>query len=183
MLPATLWLLCLSILDARAATTTSNEFYSSSFSTFKTDLGPSFTGTRYTYQTSNGQVTLESSSSSSPAETQSTRSTTTRSLTTLGGGSKNGTATSTTSSAGPKNTVPCNGYPEFCNRQYSNITHVCAHNSAFSIPNNAGSNQQLSIWYQLNDGIRMRKFERVRACFVVSKVAKFRERHYGRMRP
>jgi len=53
------------------------------------------------------------------------------------------------------NTQPCNSYPEFCNRKYSNITEVCAHNSAFAIPNNAGSNQALGIVDQLNDGVRM----------------------------
>lgn len=53
------------------------------------------------------------------------------------------------------NTVPCNNYPEFCNRKYSNITEVCAHNSAFAIPNNAGSNQEFGIIDQLNDGVRM----------------------------
>lgn len=50
-----------------------------------------------------------------------------------------------------------NGYPEFCNRQYGNITEVCAHNSAFAIPNNAASNQALGIIDQLNDGVRMRR--------------------------
>lgn len=69
----------------------------------------------------------------------------------------NGTASSTSSSATPTNTVPCNGYPEFCSRQYSNITQVCAHNSAFSIPNNAASNQVLSVTTQLEDGVRMSK--------------------------
>jgi len=63
------------------------------------------------------------------------------------------------SAATASNTVACNNYPEFCNRQYSNITEVCAHNSAFSIKNNAASNQLLSITQQLNDGIRMRKVQ------------------------
>ncbi|KXL43395.1 hypothetical protein M433DRAFT_145174 [Acidomyces richmondensis BFW] len=67
----------------------------------------------------------------------------------------NATISSTSSAAQPVNTVPCNNYPEFCTRKYSNITEVCAHNSAFVVKDNAASNQMLSITDQLNDGIRM----------------------------
>ena len=67
----------------------------------------------------------------------------------------NATASSTTSSVRPTNTVPCNGYPEFCTRSYSNITHVAAHNSPFVRPGNAAANQELEVTTQLNDGIRM----------------------------
>jgi len=81
----------------------------------------------------------------------------------VGGGgsttlSNNMTASSTTTSAQPTNTQPCNNYPEFCTRKYSNITEVCAHNSPFSVKNNAASNQALDVTTQLNDGIRMRKY-------------------------
>lgn len=62
---------------------------------------------------------------------------------------------STTTSARPTNTQPCNNYPEFCTRKYSNVTEVCAHNSPFVRKNNAGSNQALGVTQQLNDGIRM----------------------------
>lgn len=69
----------------------------------------------------------------------------------------NTTASATRTSTGsrPTNTQACNNYPEFCNRKYSNITEVCAHNSAFVRPGNAGSNQQLGVTQQLDDGIRM----------------------------
>lgn len=67
--------------------------------------------------------------------------------------SGNGTATS--SAPRPTNTQPCNGYPEFCNRKYSNITEVCAHNSPFVRKRNIGANQALGVTQQLNDGIRM----------------------------
>lgn len=70
---------------------------------------------------------------------------------------RNSIGTQTSSSAQPTNTQPCNNYPEFCERKYSNITYVAAHNSPFSRPGNAASNQQLDVTYQLNDGIRMRK--------------------------
>ena len=46
-----------------------------------------------------------------------------------GTGSANSTATSTSSSVQPTNTTPCNNYPEFCSRKYSNITEVSSHNS------------------------------------------------------
>ncbi|KAG9750928.1 PLC-like phosphodiesterase, partial [Aureobasidium melanogenum] len=63
--------------------------------------------------------------------------------------------TGTSSSAKPTNTTPCNNYPEFCDRQYGNITEICAHNSAFDKPGNLASNQDRTITVQLNDGIRM----------------------------
>lgn len=69
--------------------------------------------------------------------------------------SKSGNATATSSGATATNTQPCNDYPEFCNRKYSNITMVTAHNFAFVRKGNAASNQALTVTYQLNDGIRM----------------------------
>ncbi|KAK4549752.1 hypothetical protein LTR36_005053 [Oleoguttula mirabilis] len=102
----------------------------------------------------------ETATSSGGSDSQATASSASQSVTALVGGAAttsgaNGTASSTTSSALAVNTAPCNNYPEFCNRKYSNITEVCAHNSAFSITNNAASNQQLTITQQLNDGVRM----------------------------
>jgi len=76
------------------------------------------------------------------------------------GGASNttvGTAVSTSSSTPLVNVQPCNGYPQFCNRKYSNITQVCSHNSAFAKAGNAASNQQYGIVVQLNDGVRMSK--------------------------
>ncbi|KAI9678101.1 MAG: hypothetical protein M1817_006045 [Caeruleum heppii] len=61
----------------------------------------------------------------------------------------------TSTSVEPTNTQPCNNYPEFCSRKYSNITEVCAHNAMFVRPGNAASNQELPLEDQLNDGIRM----------------------------
>jgi hypothetical protein len=76
----------------------------------------------------------------------------TRSTTTLAG---NGTSSSTSSAVVPTNTQPCNGYVEFCDRSYSNITYVAAHNFPFIRANNAARNQELGMLDQLNDGIRM----------------------------
>ncbi|QIW98249.1 hypothetical protein AMS68_003767 [Peltaster fructicola] len=128
-----------------------------------------FTGSQYTYLSYSNQRTVASTSSSSAASnasistssssnTRSTTTSTTLAVTNLVGGtqsSANDTASATSSSARPSNTLPCNNYPEFCNRQYSNITQVCAHNSAFAVKNNAASNQVLTIEQQLDDGIRM----------------------------
>ena len=74
-------------------------------------------------------------------------------------GTTNQTATSTSSSALPTNTVPCNGWTEFCQRSYSNVTMVAAHNSPFVKPGNAAANQALEVVTQLNDGIRMLQFQ------------------------
>jgi hypothetical protein len=70
---------------------------------------------------------------------------------------RNSTATSTSTSAVPRNTQPCNGHPQFCDRKFSNITYVAAHNSPFIKPGNAASNQDLPVTTQLEDGIRMRE--------------------------
>ena len=102
--------------------------------------------------------TLSSSSSGS-------RSTSSVSVTILQGGqgqsptasasNSSTNATSTATSDQPTNTQPCNNYPEFCSRSYSNITYVAAHNSPFISPNNAAANQLYGVTEQLNDGIRM----------------------------
>ncbi|KAL2836148.1 PLC-like phosphodiesterase [Aspergillus pseudoustus] len=78
-----------------------------------------------------------------------------------GNATNNATQTSShTPSATPVvNTQPCNGWPEFCNRKYSNITMVAAHNSPFVVQGNVASNQALDVEYQLDDGIRMLQFQ------------------------
>lgn len=79
------------------------------------------------------------------------------STTITAGISGNGTAISSTTVAvapAPTNTRPCNNYPEFCNRKYSNITEVGAHNSPFVRAGSAAANQQYPVINQLNDGIR-----------------------------
>jgi hypothetical protein len=64
-------------------------------------------------------------------------------------------ASSTSTAAQPINTTPCNGYAEFCDRVYSNITMIAAHNSPFVLVGNAAANQALPVTQQLNDGIRL----------------------------
>jgi hypothetical protein len=63
-------------------------------------------------------------------------------------------SSSTSATPEPTNTTPCNNYVEFCNRRYSNITEIAAHNSPFVRKGNSASNQQLDVTTQLNDGIR-----------------------------
>jgi hypothetical protein len=154
--------------STQSSSGTSSFAFTNSFSIITTTVPESdFTGSQYTYLTYNdqSQVTETSSSSSGTTSgtssgtatgtsvTQSVQTTTHQNVTQIAGSSHTGTATS--SAPAVSNTVPCNNYPEFCNRKYSNITEVCAHNSAFSIKNNAASNQVLSIVDQLDDGVRM----------------------------
>lgn len=69
----------------------------------------------------------------------------------------NFSASSSTTAAAPRptNTTPCNGWVEFCDRKYSNVSMVAAHNSPFVRPGNTASNQQLDVTAQLDDGVRL----------------------------
>ncbi|KAI1502896.1 PLC-like phosphodiesterase [Biscogniauxia marginata] len=124
-----------------------------------------------TYLSGTSQVTLDpsdlgsitgSASSIGTANATSedvTVHTTKTTVTFLTGSAQSSTQTgnfSTTSSPTPQvtNTQPCNNYPEFCSRKYSNITEVACHNSPFITPNNLAANQQYDVTYQLNDGVR-----------------------------
>lgn len=81
----------------------------------------------------------------------------------------NANSTSTASSTPlPSNTQPCNGYVEFCDRSYSNITWVAAHNSPFDKKGNIASNQMYPVTTQLNDGIRMCTFVPLLIFFISS---------------
>jgi len=118
--------------------TVPSNFQASTFATLTTSVQP---GQR-SFLSSN--ATASATSSQEP-------------LTNIGGDrtrSRTGTA-SGTSPAQPSNTQACNNYPEFCNRKYSNITEVCAHNSPYTRPNNVARNQEYGVTQQLNDGIRM----------------------------
>jgi hypothetical protein len=147
--------------NSQSSSKASGFTFTNSFSTIETTIPEiQFTDSRFTYATNDGQSTV--TGTISPSSEQSTGASTTQSAHTtqhknatdiIAGSSHTGTTTGSAPVA--SNTVPCNNYPEFCNRKYSNITEVCAHNSAFSIKNNAASNQELGIVDQLNDGVRM----------------------------
>lgn len=96
-----------------------------------------------------------SASNSSTSATSAASSEATYTQLVGGTRSASSTASGTSTSAAPVNTQPCNNYPEFCDRKYSNITEVCAHNSPFVRPRNVASNQELTVTQQLNDGIRV----------------------------
>ncbi|KAJ6048834.1 uncharacterized protein N7446_011517 [Penicillium canescens] len=116
-------------------------------------------------------ITTTRSNATMTSGNQTVLSTTTDSITlltggggttTLGNNSMNATATTATNTATKSpvvNTRPCNGYPEFCTKKYSNITMVTAHNSPFVRQNNVAANQALDVTSQLNDGIRMLQFQ------------------------
>ncbi|PHH62463.1 hypothetical protein CDD81_7110 [Ophiocordyceps australis] len=98
------------------------------------------------YSTYASKVTL----TGSPSNTNLTATMTSSSTMTTG---TNSTQTASATEP-PRNTQPCNNYLELCTRKYSNITNVAAHNSPFVRPGNSGSNQELPVKTQLNDGVR-----------------------------
>lgn len=112
-----------------------------------------------TFAAANGSILTADGASTSSHDSSSTTSFSllqgSMSASSLGTNGRNASATKSSTSAEPVNTTPCNNYPELCNRSYSNITFVAAHNSPFVNPNNAAANQALPVLDQLNDGIRM----------------------------
>lgn len=173
--------------DSRSIVTLSGTSFTTTFTgTYASDNTIQVTvGSSLVYLIGDNSVTATSTANETESSTTTTTSRGTTSLATLlvGGGvgvqtlsiingtttifpsitsaiSNSTTASSTSTAARPTNTQACNNYPEFCSRQYSNITEVCAHNSAFNRRGNAGSNQALTITQQLNDGIRMSKCRR-----------------------
>jgi hypothetical protein len=150
--------------------TSTGEDYPTSGVTYASDgntITITRTGSGYTRPTDLSSAVSYISDDSNSTTRASNATTTSASQTYLVGGtySINGTsignftASATTTSARPTNTVPCNGYREFCSRKYSNITYVAAHNSPFIRPGNAASNQELEVLTQLNDGVRMLQFQ------------------------
>jgi hypothetical protein len=114
--------------------------------------------TNLTYISYDSTITRSANAALSTGNTTS-NGTSSSDITNLVGGTRtllgNSSATASTTAALPSNTQPCNGYVEFCDRQYSNITYVAAHNFPFIRENNAARNQELGMLDQLNDGIRM----------------------------
>ncbi|KAH9862574.1 hypothetical protein IAQ61_009991 [Plenodomus lingam] len=111
---------------------------------------------------STGQSSQNTTATSTTSST-STASTTAEDLTVVAGGAtlSNNATLSATTSARPQasNTTPCNGYTEFCDRRFSNVSMVVAHNSPFVRQNNAASNQVYPVLTQLDNGIRGLSFE------------------------
>jgi hypothetical protein len=151
-----------SVSSTQSSSQASSFTYTNLFSIIGSTVPESeFTGSQFTYITYKGQsevtatTTLESGITFTVTGTQSVHTMQHQNVTQISGGSSSTASTKTSTAPLATNTVPCNNYPEFCSRKYSNITEVCAHNSAFNIKDNAASNQVLSIVDQLDDGIRM----------------------------
>lgn len=116
-----------------------------------------------TYVTYTSKITLKQASGTKSDSLTSTFTgsftsefTTAANLTETETGTDTGTVSGTiTGPAEPTNTQPCNNHVEYCTRKYSNITNIAAHNSPFVRPGNSGSNQELGVTTQLNDGIRL----------------------------
>ncbi|ORY69789.1 PLC-like phosphodiesterase [Pseudomassariella vexata] len=76
--------------------------------------------------------------------------------------SASASATSTTSASAVQavsTSTACNNSPDLCDRQYSNVTHMGAHDSAFlrdaSTDNSISGNQYFNATYALNAGLRL----------------------------
>ncbi|KAK7964933.1 hypothetical protein PG996_000705 [Apiospora saccharicola] len=117
-------------------------------------------GTQRSQGTSLGSMPISGSTSITSNITQVRQSTETDTRTYLTGDATStipsNHSTSATSSVLPTftNTRPCNNWPEFCSRRYSNITEVSCHNSPFITKKNLAANQQYDVTTQLDDGVR-----------------------------
>ena len=173
---ALLWALSLTISpvysadDSSSSSTTTTTTSSSNTATVSAEEKITYlTGTKTgsisrsvtgTYQTYSSKITYGTSSLPTSLGYLTANYTDTNTVTYLTGSitsspTASETSTSTTASPPtPTNTRPCNNYPEFCNRKYSNITEVGCHNSPFVRAGSAAANQALNVTDQLNDGIR-----------------------------
>lgn len=68
-------------------------------------------------------------------------------------------AATSASSSSSTSTVACNNSPDLCSRQYSNVTHMGAHDAAFlrdsSTDNSVAGNQYYNATAALNAGLRL----------------------------
>ncbi|KAJ6014925.1 tat pathway signal sequence [Penicillium herquei] len=176
-----LWALCILHNGLVTAEDTTTETTSDTTTTSTTSITSSTSATSSSSGTSSGETIYVTSETSVAVPTggyityttteivssvlnatttgNSTATTSTTDMVIVGTGSSSSNSTATTSSSGVVNTQACNGYTEFCARQYSNITMVTAHNSPFVKKNNIASNQYYDVTTQLDDGIRMVSFE------------------------
>ncbi|KIV77980.1 hypothetical protein PV11_09751 [Exophiala sideris] len=158
--------------DASSATSTAADYATSGITYVDDSTTITFTATSNyatmsdlssAMATANGTTTASlrnSSITSTSSVTATTLRGTAQTTTSLNGtATRNSTVSSTSSAVTATNTVPCNGHPQFCQRKFSNITHVGAHNSPFIRSGNLAANQLLDVTTQLNDGIRMLQFQ------------------------
>ena len=120
------------------------------------------TGSRATYPSEGITLTIQSSSNvtaglSSLNQTETLSSSSSAAVETLLHGSSTGGSAPTPTSGSTR----CNGYVEFCDRKYSNVTYIVAHNSPFHKEHNAASNQDFDVTTQLDDGVRGSKYRKI----------------------
>ncbi|GAM82452.1 hypothetical protein ANO11243_004320 [Dothideomycetidae sp. 11243] len=178
MWPRSIWLLALAATRGLADDSSESSGVSQFTTLTGTTLSISLSGSYQSYSSqisatkTSGLVSASGSTDTSITTTTSAGSTSTITLLVGGVGAEvltvinetvtlssnftvSATKSSTSSSTVPTNTQPCNGWAEFCDRSYGNITQVAAHNAAFAVTGNAASNQKYGLTTQLNDGIRM----------------------------
>jgi len=142
---------CATTSISSVLSTSSNEATTSTTASYDAYLTEVPTNTRATYP---GQDTT-STNSNATTSTQSTNQASTTSTTSSALETDlRGTGTASTYPSGSAGGVRCNGYEELCNRKYSNVTYVIAHNSPFHMANNAASNQDFDVTTQLDNGVR-----------------------------
>lgn len=133
----------------------SSESSTNTTSSFEAQLTEIPTDSRATYPSEGVTSTVQSSTNATAALSSFNQTTTSSSssaaIETLLHGSSTDSGSASTPTTG---SATCNGYAEFCDRKYSNVTYVVAHNSPFHIAHNAASNQDFDVTTQLNDGIR-----------------------------
>ncbi|KAI5861281.1 PLC-like phosphodiesterase [Durotheca rogersii] len=145
-----------SISDSR--TTVTDSTLSLTQAATPSDAYQSFASQRTLGSVDNGASSMATENATETTATPEATETVTF-LTGSAGKTTTATASGNSTSTAPPvpevtNTRPCNNYPEFCSRKYSNITNVACHNSPFITPNNLAANQQYDVTSQLNDGVR-----------------------------
>ena len=137
--------------ESNANTTSSIEAQLTEIPTDSRATYPSGDITRIVQSSTNATVALSSFN-------QTSSSSSSAAIETLLHGSSTDSGSASTPTAG---SATCNGYAEFCDRKYSNITYVVAHNSPFHKAHNAASNQDFDVTIQLNDGIRGSEYRKI----------------------
>jgi hypothetical protein len=113
------------------------------------------TDPRATYPSADVTSTLVSSGNATAGHSSTNQTASSSSSSAAGETFLHGSSVASSSSHAPTSgSVQCNGYAEFCDRKYSNVTYVVAHNSPFHIAHNAASNQDFDVTTQLDNGVR-----------------------------
>jgi len=154
LVPGTWLHLVLADTTQTTSASVSSESSANTTSSIEAQLTEIPTDSRATYPLESVTLTAQSSTNATAALSsfnQTSSSSSSKAIETFLHGSSTDSGSASTSTAG---SATCNGYAEFCDRKYSNVTYVVAHNSPFHKAHNAASNQDFDVTIQLNDGIR-----------------------------